>query len=83
MRTLVTKLPLLSSPDGVLSQEQLNALGDLCFDQLVELRHRGAFSTVAQTFVVVAEQPRGGVMTRRNTITNWYQVSDILHVPSI
>lgn len=29
---------------------QVEKLGNLCFNQLVELRHRGAFSTVAQTF---------------------------------
>ncbi|KAI9659327.1 MAG: hypothetical protein M1821_001585 [Bathelium mastoideum] len=31
-------------------EEDLLRLGDLCFQQLVELRHRGAFSAVAQAF---------------------------------
>ncbi|KAL9077573.1 MAG: hypothetical protein Q9157_003325 [Trypethelium eluteriae] len=31
-------------------QQELLELGNLCFEQLVELRHRGAFSTVAQAF---------------------------------
>ncbi|KAL9097439.1 MAG: hypothetical protein Q9165_000335 [Trypethelium subeluteriae] len=31
-------------------RQELFELGNLCFEQLVELRHRGAFSTVAQAF---------------------------------
>ncbi|KAL2424894.1 hypothetical protein ABEF91_003824 [Exophiala dermatitidis] len=31
-------------------------LGDLCMDQLISLRHRGAFSTVAQTFSICCER---------------------------
>ncbi|KAK5174565.1 uncharacterized protein LTR77_001646 [Saxophila tyrrhenica] len=36
---------------ATISTEQVLALSDLCFTQLSELRHRGAFSTVAQTWV--------------------------------
>lgn len=35
-----------------ISNEQRLDLSELCFTQLVELRHRGAFSTVAQTWTV-------------------------------
>jgi hypothetical protein len=34
----------------------LEAMGHLCIDQLSNLRHRGAFSTVAQTFTVLCER---------------------------
>jgi hypothetical protein len=34
----------------------LEAMGRLCIDQLSNLRHRGAFSTVAQTFSVLCER---------------------------
>ena len=36
---------------GRLSYADLKKLGDLAFTQLAELRHRGAFSTVSQTFL--------------------------------
>ncbi|MCJ1386583.1 hypothetical protein MMC17_009709 [Xylographa soralifera] len=39
------------SSDGGLSYEDLKILGDLTLIQLAELRHRGAFSTVSQTFL--------------------------------
>jgi len=34
----------------------LASLGGLCFTELAELRHRGAFSTVAQTFAALCQQ---------------------------
>lgn len=61
---------------GGLQLEDYKRIGDLSFIQLAELRHRGAFSTVAQTFAsccircvsslntAVAELPKG-----------WYKVS--------
>ncbi|KIX05824.1 uncharacterized protein Z518_03796 [Rhinocladiella mackenziei CBS 650.93] len=33
-----------------------SSLGDICMDQLTSLRHRGAFSTVAQTFNLCCEK---------------------------
>ncbi|MCJ1400930.1 hypothetical protein MMC11_004141 [Xylographa trunciseda] len=39
------------SADGGLTYEDLKILGDLTLTQLAELRHRGAFSTVSQTFL--------------------------------
>lgn len=38
--------------DKSLRDSMVIELGDLCFSQLAELRHRGAFSTVAQTWIV-------------------------------
>jgi len=37
--------------DNTTEEATLLSLGDLCFTQLAELRHRGAFSTVAQTWL--------------------------------
>ncbi|KAF2742863.1 HEAT repeat protein-like protein [Sporormia fimetaria CBS 119925] len=50
LRTVITKAPLGSDKGSILSAGDVEELGKLCFVQLVELRHRGAFSTVAQTF---------------------------------
>lgn len=36
----------------------LECIGDMCFNQLALLRHRGAFSTVAQTFVLCCQKAR-------------------------
>jgi hypothetical protein len=47
--------PIFKERDGMsLSKlKALEAMGHLCIDQLSNLRHRGAFSTVAQTFSVL------------------------------
>jgi len=53
----------------------LQVLGDLCFTQLAELRHRGAFSTVAQTFALVCRQ--SGLSNNemsRGLVPKWYTV---------
>ena len=36
----------------------LATIGDLCIEQLTMLRHRGAFSTVTQTFALCCEKIR-------------------------
>lgn len=51
LRAVVTRAPYQSqSGKSLLRIEDIKRLGDLCFLQLSELRHRGAFSTVAQSF---------------------------------
>jgi hypothetical protein len=50
LRAIVTNAPLGDNTSSLLDCEQAESAGRLCFMQLVELRHRGAFSTVAQTF---------------------------------
>lgn len=40
-------------------QEQIQQAGSLCMQQLTQLRHRGAFSTVAQTFALCCDLARG------------------------
>ena len=57
--------------DGVI----LSQVGWLCIEELTLLRHRGAFSTVAQTFGLCCELVR----TTKNTSTrpllsDWYKV---------
>ena len=51
IRALVNKCPAGRDASSFMSPEELRSLGDMCFIQLVELRHRGAFSTIAQTFI--------------------------------
>ncbi|KAF2844857.1 HEAT repeat protein-like protein [Plenodomus tracheiphilus IPT5] len=50
LRTIVTKAPIGHDDCDFLTPELFEQLGRLCFTQLLELRHRGAFSTVSQTF---------------------------------
>ncbi|KAK5010095.1 hypothetical protein LTR28_011832 [Elasticomyces elasticus] len=54
LRVIISKAPLTlpsSSRTGLLNVSDISNMGYSCFNQLAELRHRGAFSTVAQTFV--------------------------------
>ncbi|KAJ9608869.1 hypothetical protein H2200_006640 [Cladophialophora chaetospira] len=58
------------------SQKLFQALGDLCMDQLISLRHRGAFSTVAQTFSLCCERVRSSIDgSMRDLIRDWYRVA--------
>ncbi|KAK7510564.1 putative death-receptor fusion protein-domain-containing protein [Phyllosticta citriasiana] len=50
LRVIVSKAPFELAQLVILSRSEFEDLGKLCFTQLAELRHRGAFSTVAQTF---------------------------------
>ena len=67
------------SPEGStagIQYEDLHSIGRLSFTQLAELRHRGAFSTVSQTFAACctccAQSPE---MAVRGLLESWYQVS--------
>lgn len=54
----------------------LHELGRLCFTQLAELRHRGAFSAVAQTFATLCLQcasPQNP--DNEKVLDTWYTVS--------
>ncbi|OCL07142.1 hypothetical protein AOQ84DRAFT_389700 [Glonium stellatum] len=51
LRTVISKAPACAPwRDSILELSDFEVLGKLCFVQLAELRHRGAFSTVSQTF---------------------------------
>ncbi|EXJ95225.1 hypothetical protein A1O1_00345 [Capronia coronata CBS 617.96] len=52
------------------------SVGDLCLDQLISLRHRGAFSAVAQTFNLCCEKARASPdSATRGLIKLWYSVA--------
>lgn len=69
--------PVTSSDRTLLSPRQLRQLGDLTFTELAELRHRGAFSTVAQTFVICCIRSNSGAETVSQTLEDWYKVNDL------
>jgi len=51
----------------------LETIGSMCFEQLALLRHRGAFSTVAQTFVLCSHKARNSNDTQtRALIGHWF-----------
>ena len=70
---------LLNSDNGVLKldYDDFHHLGWLAFSQLAELRHRGAFSTVAQTFALCCAKcaETTGTHTHIAQLPElWYQV---------
>ncbi|KAH0369828.1 hypothetical protein KCU65_g2939, partial [Aureobasidium melanogenum] len=73
LRSIVGNCPLDSLEQTLLSSQQLRQLGDLTFTQLAELRHRGAFSTVAQTFVVCCMRSNSSTNTVSQTLEDWYK----------
>ncbi|KAF2448148.1 hypothetical protein P171DRAFT_352773 [Karstenula rhodostoma CBS 690.94] len=50
LRVIATRAPIGKNDRDVIAPARFEELGRLCFTQLIELRHRGAFSAVAQTF---------------------------------
>ena len=88
--SLINALIMLSAcnSSSPTQHDEIQRIGDLTFTQLAELRHRGAFSTVAQTFasccVAAAKNnsQRGsgalGTPTRRplsaDLLDSWYRV---------
>ena len=55
-----------------LDVEGLIELSNLCFAQLAELRHRGAFSTVAQTWIVCCGRCKDLKIAGSNALHIWY-----------
>jgi hypothetical protein len=72
----VKSCPFTILDQTLLSAQQLRQLGDLTFTQLAELRHRGAFSTVAQTFVICCMRSNSGTDAVSQTLEDWYKVYD-------
>lgn len=73
MISLVMQSLLIAAPPD---NDLYSAIGDICMDQLVSLRHRGAFSTVAQTFSLCCEKVRSASEpTLHELIHKWYKVS--------
>ncbi|KAI4724759.1 hypothetical protein E4T49_07502 [Aureobasidium sp. EXF-10728] len=73
LRAIVRSCPFTSLDHELLSPQQLRQLGDLTFTQLAELRHRGAFSTVAQTFVICCMRSNSGADTVSQDLKDWYE----------
>ena len=68
----------MGDAEGDLVTPQLfEKLGRLCFTQLLELRHRGAFSTVSQTFAVFCRRcVISSIPSLRALPEAWYQVRE-------
>ncbi|KIW49721.1 hypothetical protein, variant 3 [Exophiala xenobiotica] len=69
---VVQSLVMASRP----SKELYSSIGDLCMDELMSLRHRGAFSTVANTFLLCCDTVRNAVDPgARDLIHKWYKIA--------
>lgn len=76
LRTIITKAPITRGEDALVSPELFEKLGRLCFTQLLELRHRGAFSTVSQTFAAFCRRcATSDIEELRALPEKWYQES--------
>ncbi|KAH7125462.1 putative death-receptor fusion protein-domain-containing protein [Dendryphion nanum] len=72
LRTIITRAPI--GEEDFLSPGEFERLGKICFTQLVELRHRGAFSTVAQTFAAFCRRCVTNENEQlRSLPAQWYQ----------
>ncbi|KIW15620.1 hypothetical protein PV08_05668 [Exophiala spinifera] len=69
---VLQSLLLASGPD----KDLYSAIGSLCMDQLMSLRHRGAFSTVANTFLLCCETVRTSTEAGvRGLLQEWYRIA--------
>lgn len=79
LRSLLSKIkiPLLDGAP-LLPLELFEQIGDLSFDQLSNLRHRGAFSTVSLTFTmccILTQYTGPGAVTKMDhMLKKWYDV---------
>jgi len=81
MRSIAKNCPLSDTGDALMDTKHLRNMGDLSFTQLAELRHRGAFSTVAQMFATCCLRSNNGPETTRRNVKEWYEVSfGVFHV---
>ena len=66
------------APNDGLRRADFETIGTLSFVQLSELRHRGAFSTVAQTFAACCLRCAENKNSEISSLPDmWYQVSKI------
>jgi hypothetical protein len=80
LRTVVSKAPVGDKESDLMTPELFEKLGRLCFTQLLELRHRGAFSTVSQTFAVFCRRcVSSNVPSIRALPEMWYQVLIVIY----
>ncbi|KAH7065827.1 HEAT repeat protein-like protein [Paraphoma chrysanthemicola] len=74
LRVMITKAPIGEDERSLISPTLYEKLGRLCFTQLLELRHRGAFSTVSQTFAAFCRRcATSNIPSVRALPEAWYQ----------
>lgn len=75
IRTIITKASIGDDDKAILSPAVFERLGRLCFTQLLDLRHRGAHSTVAQTFAAFCRRCATSKIPELQALPDtWYQV---------
>ncbi|KAF1936795.1 hypothetical protein EJ02DRAFT_438294 [Clathrospora elynae] len=74
LRSIISKAPIGHNGRDLLNPELFETLGRLCFIQLLELRHRGAHSTVSQTFAAFCRRcVSSDIAALRALPEMWYQ----------
>ncbi|KAF2624779.1 HEAT repeat protein-like protein [Macroventuria anomochaeta] len=74
IRTIITKASIGNDDQSILTPAVFERLGRLCFTQLLELRHRGAHSTVAQTFAAFCRRCATSKIPELQALPDaWYQ----------
>jgi hypothetical protein len=72
---MISKAPIGDDERSLISPKLFEKLGRLCFTQLLELRHRGAFSTVSQTFAAICRRCVSSDIEALRVLPEfWYQV---------
>ncbi|KZM23545.1 hypothetical protein ST47_g5314 [Ascochyta rabiei] len=74
IRTMITKATIGDDGQAMITPNVFERLGRLCFTQLLELRHRGAHSTVAQTFAAFCRRCATSKIPQLQALPEaWYQ----------
>ncbi|KAJ4334469.1 hypothetical protein N0V95_009156 [Ascochyta clinopodiicola] len=74
IRTMITKATIGDDEQAMITPDVFERLGRLCFTQLLELRHRGAHSTVAQTFAAFCRRCATSKIPQLQALPEaWYQ----------
>ncbi|KAJ8109246.1 hypothetical protein OPT61_g7601 [Boeremia exigua] len=74
IRTIIAKAPIGDDEQSILAPAVFERLGRLCFTQLLDLRHRGAHSTVAQTFAAFCRRCATSKIPGLKALPDvWYQ----------
>ncbi|XPS80567.1 hypothetical protein M3J07_012543 [Ascochyta lentis] len=74
IRTIIIKATIGDDEQAMITPDVFERLGRLCFTQLLELRHRGAHSTVAQTFAAFCRRCATSKIPQLQALPEaWYQ----------
>lgn len=74
---MITKATIGHDEQSIITPDIFDRLGRLCFTQLLELRHRGAHSTVAQTFAAFCRRCTTSKIAKLQALPEvWYRVSE-------